>query len=467
MIINAEQVIDADYLIVGAGATGMAFADVVLAHSEARIVIVDRRGQPGGHWLDAYSFVRLHQPAAFYGVTSRPLGEDRIYQEGLNAGHYELSSKSEIIDYYDKVMRHTFLSSGRVTWLPKTEYVRDGERHVLRSLLDGSHREVRAARLVDATTADVQIPATHKPKYEYFDDAAVVPINALADLRGHYANYTIVGGGKTGMDACIWLLEHGVSPDTIRWIVPNDYWIMPREVSDTFREMALATTRAFEAVANEGSIDALLEALERDGVLARIDSGIRPTGYHCASLSKGELAVLRQIKDVVRKGRLLRIEPDRMVFERGGRAVDPKTLFVDCSASAIQTDLKRPVFEYGQINLQLVCWCLPTFSAALIGLVECHFDDDVRRNKLCGPVGLPHVPADWLYMWQDTLRNAAEWDAEPLIADWISNCRLDPISSLRRRDTSTPQDDEIVKNMRDAMFRAGPAMQRLTTSARP
>ena len=32
-----------------------------------------RRAKPGGHWVDAYEFVRLHQPAAFYGVTSRRL----------------------------------------------------------------------------------------------------------------------------------------------------------------------------------------------------------------------------------------------------------------------------------------------------------------------------------------------------------------------------------------------------------
>ena len=39
---------------------------------------LDRRHGPGGHWNDAYPFVRLHQPSAFYGVPSRNLGEDRI-----------------------------------------------------------------------------------------------------------------------------------------------------------------------------------------------------------------------------------------------------------------------------------------------------------------------------------------------------------------------------------------------------
>lgn len=60
--------LDTDYLVVGSGATGMAFADTLLAETDARITIVDRHGKPGGHWNDAYPFVTLHQPSAFYGV---------------------------------------------------------------------------------------------------------------------------------------------------------------------------------------------------------------------------------------------------------------------------------------------------------------------------------------------------------------------------------------------------------------
>jgi cation diffusion facilitator CzcD-associated flavoprotein CzcO len=63
--------LETDYLVVGAGATGMAFVDTLVAESDADVVMVDRRHRPGGHWLDAYPFVRLHQPSANYGVTSR------------------------------------------------------------------------------------------------------------------------------------------------------------------------------------------------------------------------------------------------------------------------------------------------------------------------------------------------------------------------------------------------------------
>jgi cation diffusion facilitator CzcD-associated flavoprotein CzcO len=43
----------ADYLVVGTGAVGMAFVDSLIADSDARVVMVDRRHAPGGHWHDA------------------------------------------------------------------------------------------------------------------------------------------------------------------------------------------------------------------------------------------------------------------------------------------------------------------------------------------------------------------------------------------------------------------------------
>ena len=56
--------IETDYLIVGSGAMGMAFADTLLTE-KADMVIVDRHAKPGGHWNVAYPFVHLHQPSSF------------------------------------------------------------------------------------------------------------------------------------------------------------------------------------------------------------------------------------------------------------------------------------------------------------------------------------------------------------------------------------------------------------------
>lgn len=78
--------IEADYVVIGAGASAMAFVDEILTHSTASVIMVDRRDSPGGHWNDAYPFVRLHQPSEFYGVNSRELGQHVKYASGLNRG---------------------------------------------------------------------------------------------------------------------------------------------------------------------------------------------------------------------------------------------------------------------------------------------------------------------------------------------------------------------------------------------
>src|SRR5262245_24774166 len=115
-----------DYLIIGSGAAGMSFADQLLTETNANIVIVDRHHQPGGHWNDAYSFVRLHAPSALYGVRTRRRGSSRIDASGLNRGYYELASGVEIVSYFDKLMQERFLPSGRVQYFPMCEHLGDG-----------------------------------------------------------------------------------------------------------------------------------------------------------------------------------------------------------------------------------------------------------------------------------------------------------------------------------------------------
>jgi len=81
-----------DYLVIGAGASAMAFVDELIHNSkELTVVMMDKRAKPGGHWNDAYDFVRLHQPAALYGVNSKRLG----------IGGEDLASKAQILSYYE------------------------------------------------------------------------------------------------------------------------------------------------------------------------------------------------------------------------------------------------------------------------------------------------------------------------------------------------------------------------------
>src|SRR6201995_523989 len=110
--------IETDYLVIGAGAVAMAFVDPLIDESDAQVVMVDRRDAPGGHWNDAYPFVRLHQPSTYYGVNSRELSQHVKYASGMNKGLYNLASGPEVLAYFDQVMQQRFLPSGRVQYFP-------------------------------------------------------------------------------------------------------------------------------------------------------------------------------------------------------------------------------------------------------------------------------------------------------------------------------------------------------------
>src|SRR5215467_11618417 len=113
-IVGVGEEIETDYLVVGAGAAGMAFTDAVLAHSDATVAIVDRRHAPGGHWIDAYPYVRLHQPSAFYGASWVQLAQDALDAVGPTAGYSALPGADEIREYSENVTTSSFMPRGRV-----------------------------------------------------------------------------------------------------------------------------------------------------------------------------------------------------------------------------------------------------------------------------------------------------------------------------------------------------------------
>ena len=161
--IAALSRLETDYLVVGAGALGMAFVDSLIEHSDADVVMVERRHRPGGHWLDAYPFVQLHQPSRYYGVDSTPLGQDRLEPEGTDTDFYERASGAEICGYFDDLMRHRFLTSGRVRFFPMCDYLGDRRfrSRVTDRVTDVTVRDARGRRDVHGVAA-CRPPTLHR-----------------------------------------------------------------------------------------------------------------------------------------------------------------------------------------------------------------------------------------------------------------------------------------------------------------
>lgn len=422
---------ETDYLIVGAGAVGLAFADTLLAETNAHITIVDRHGKPGGHWNDAYSFVSLHQPSAFYGVNSLPLGGDRIDETGVNRGLYELASGPEVSGYFEKVMNQRLLASGRVQYFPMSNYQGDG-RFV--SLLSGKETQVHIRKkTVDATYFGTTVPSTHKPQFVVEPGVDFVPLNELPHLwkrsQGMPKHFVIVGAGKTGMDAACWLLASGADPESISWIMPRDSWLLNRLKTqpgiDFFDETIGGQADMMEACAMATDVDDLFDRLEACGVMLRIDPNVRPTLHRYATVSTGEVAQLARIKHVIRKGRVTSINPTSVVLEGGQEAFGEGTLFIDCSATAVEDRPAVPVFQGDLIVPQMIRLPQPAFSAALTAYVEANYEDDTTKNGLCGSIPLPRTLDLYPRAVLGNMMNQLAWSQDPKLREWIRESRLD------------------------------------------
>lgn len=428
---------DTDYLVVGAGASGLAFVDALVAEADVEVVVVDRREAPGGHWLNAYPFVRLHTPSAYYGVNSLALGEDRIDQAGENAGFYERGTGSEAREHFAEAAAR-LTQTGRVRLLTRHEHLgrgSDGEQ--VRDLSTGKLHDVGVRRrVVDARYLEASIPATHALPFEVASSARVVPVNDLPAAAQSASSYAVLGSGKTAVDACWWLLDNDVEPDRIRWIRPRDAWFADRrhfqpleQVGATMEGLSLDA----EAAAEAANVDDLFERLEASGRLVRIDPAWPATMYRGTMLSARELEAVRQIEDVVRLGRVRRIEPDQIVLERGEAPSRPDVLHVDCTALGLSNAPATEIFQPGRIVLQQVRYLSPCFNAALIGFVEAHRDEDADKNRLCPPHAYPSRPEDWPQMMSCAWTAEGRWSREPDLSAWVAESRLNLLRGLLER----------------------------------
>ena len=418
-----------DYLVIGAGAAGMAFTDSLIADSDADVVMVDRRYRPGGHWNNAYPFVRLHQPSAFYGVNSRVLGHDAIDEVGPNAGYYERATAAEICDYFQRVLDEHLLPSGRVRFFGMSDYTGAGsDGHEFVSRLTGERTNVRVRRkVVDATYLETPVPSTHVPPFAVDPSARFIPVNDLVALTEPARRYTLIGAGKTAMDACIWLLDKGVPPDAIRWVRPRDAWLLDREYQQPLSllpSLMEGLARVLESAAEAENVADLFRRLEACGQLVRIDRSVEPTMYRCATVSTGELEQLRTVENVVRGERVKLVGADQLVLEGGSVPTDHGEVHVDCSAAGLRVSPGRPIFESDRITLQQVRTCQPTFNAAFLAAVELARDSDAEKNRLCPPNPYPSAATDWIT--GAVISNGAQgaWMREPDLMEWMERSRL-------------------------------------------
>lgn len=445
--------LETDYLVIGGGAMGLAFTDTLLTETDADLIIIDQNAKPGGHWNHAYPFVTLHQPSSFYGVSSKELSRGQRDQVGLNKGLGDLASGNEVLAYYEQVMNHTFLPSGRVRFFPMCRWLGDGR---FEHILTGEIFKVSVRRkTVDATHLKTSVPSTHTPSFQVSPDAWFLPPNDLPKISRTPKGFVVIGAGKTAIDSCLWLLEQGVAPDLIQWIMPRDAWLLDRRNTQTepefFFDTIGAQARQFDAIAQSASIEDMFDRLEAAGYFLRLDPDVRPEMFHGATVSRMELQALRTIRHVIRKGRVKRINKDKIVLDEGEIAITPDHVLVDCSARAVSNDAIVPVFQGEKIVLQMVRSYQPVFSAAFIAHIEAAYEDEAEQNRLCGVVPLPNHDTDFIRFTVAFMMNQYNWSQIPELRAWLRTNRLDGFSSLISNiDPGDTEKTELLQGMRQS-----------------
>ncbi|WP_102192302.1 NAD(P)-binding protein [Microbacterium aurantiacum] len=419
------RTLDVDYLVVGAGAAGMAFTDALIDHADVRVALVDRRAAPGGHWLDAYPFVRLHQASMFYGVASTLLGDGRLQVEGPEAGLQERADRDEVCAYYAAVLADRMLASGRVEFFGGSTFLGDGRV----SIGEGGDGFAvpDSCRIVDATYLAPRIPAVSPPPFVVAAGARVIVVNELPQLDAAPRQYVIVGSGKTATDSIVWLLGRGVEPDAICWVRPRDPWMLNRAKVQPDPVVLLGMAAdTMEAARLATSLDDLFLRLEEAEVLLRIDRSVTPTMARTPTLAMWELALLRTVENVVRRGHLRRVEVGRLLFDDGIEAVQRDAVVVHCAAEGLRRRPPVPIWGGDAIRPQPTRTGFPCFGAAMIGYVEATRVDDDEKNRVCLPSPYSSTLADWVEMTILGTRAARAFGAEPDISEWANRVALNP-----------------------------------------
>jgi len=442
----------------------MAFTDALIDHSDARVVMVDRRHSVGGHWLEAYPFVRLHQASTFYGVASTLLGGGVRQTTGPEAGLHERASQPEITAYFARALNR-MERTGRVEFHPNSDFSRvgggvvGGDRTIVSRISGARFVVPESCRIVNAHYLSPTIPAEVPPPFAVADGARVLPVNDLVQLDEAPSQYVIVGSGKTATDACIWLLGRGVDPDAICWVRPRDPWMLNRALVQPDPAIYLGLVAdMMEAAATSTSLDEVFLRLEESGVMLRIDRSVTPTMAKAPTLGTWELEKLRTIENVVRLGHVTSVSRGRMDLAQGSVAIAPDAVVVHCAADGLRTPPLVPVWRPSGITVQPIRSGFPCFGAALVGYVEATRTDDAEKNRLCPPSHFANSLEQWASMTVLGVRASQSFSSEPDMKDWADRVALNP-ARVPPEHPGSPQLDRAHERL--GRF-TEPALDRLT-----
>lgn len=196
-----------DLCVIGAGIAGLNALFVAKQYlpATAKVALVDRHAQAGGMWNATYDYVRLHQPHAMFTAGDIPWTFSRPKSYLPTAQEV----KSHLAHCLTVIGREISIEA---FWQYEAAQLReideDGETLVEISLTpidaDQAHQTISAKQVIDAKGLNIPEIAPLDLSSSLVTSAAPQSLSALS-LKDRAAY--VVGGGKTGMDTVLQLVE--------------------------------------------------------------------------------------------------------------------------------------------------------------------------------------------------------------------------------------------------------------------
>jgi hypothetical protein len=195
---RSARVQTCDVCIVGAGLAGLNALFVASRYlsRDQKVILIDRRQDAGGMWVDTYPYVRLHQPHGMFtaGNIKWTLGENRAY----------LATKDEVLDHFahclDVIKRRVRVDEF-FGWEMLSDQEIDGMVRITCRAADGKLLVVNATRLIKAygfrVVPNDPLELSSSRVQSVSPDSCDMRRGAM---QASDSPVWIIGGGKTAMD---------------------------------------------------------------------------------------------------------------------------------------------------------------------------------------------------------------------------------------------------------------------------
>ena len=120
----------------------------------------------------------------------------------------------------------------------------------------------------------------------------LIPINGLVDIKKPWKTYLVIGAGKTGLDAILYLLGQNVSPAKISWVISNDCWYFNRKLAMNIDQLVVKSSKALLS-SGANTVDEIYLKYEEEEVFLRLDKSVNPTKMRVATVSLQEVEKLK------------------------------------------------------------------------------------------------------------------------------------------------------------------------------